>query len=40
MGIKVFTDGGARGNPGIAGYGIYIEDENKKLFLKKQNFWE
>ncbi len=38
MGIKVFTDGGARGNPGIAGYGIYIEDENKKTLFEEAKF--
>jgi ribonuclease HI len=26
--ITAYTDGGARGNPGPAGYGVYIEDEN------------
>ena len=25
--IKVYTDGGARGNPGPAGIGVYITDE-------------
>ena len=28
--INIFTDGGARGNPGPAAIGVYIEDENKK----------
>lgn len=27
--INVFTDGGARGNPGEAAIGVYITDENK-----------
>ncbi len=27
--INVFTDGGARGNPGEAAVGVYITDENK-----------
>lgn len=27
--ISIFTDGGARGNPGPAALGVYIEDENK-----------
>ena len=32
MKIKVFTDGGARGNPGIAGYGVWIvNDQGEKL---------
>lgn len=38
MKIKVFTDGGARGNPGIAGYGVYIEDENKKVIFEEGKF--
>lgn len=29
--INVFTDGGARGNPGPAAIGVYIEDENNKM---------
>jgi len=28
--IKVFTDGGARGNPGPAAIGVYVVDENNK----------
>lgn len=28
--ISIYTDGGARGNPGPAALGVYIEDENKK----------
>ena len=28
--ISIFTDGGARGNPGPAALGVYVEDENKK----------
>ncbi len=27
--ISVYTDGGSRGNPGHAAYGVYICDENK-----------
>ena len=38
MRIRVFTDGGARGNPGVAGYGIYIEDENKKTLFEEAKF--
>jgi ribonuclease HI len=29
--IKIFTDGGARGNPGPAAIGIVIKDENGRL---------
>jgi len=28
--IKIYTDGGSRGNPGPAGIGIYIETLNKR----------
>jgi ribonuclease HI len=28
--IAIFTDGGARGNPGPAALGVFIEDENHK----------
>jgi len=38
MKFKIFTDGGARGNPGVAGYGIYIEDENKKVIFEERKF--
>ncbi|MBI4096306.1 MAG: ribonuclease HI family protein [Candidatus Levybacteria bacterium] len=29
--ISVFTDGGARGNPGPGAIGVYVEDEGKKM---------
>jgi len=29
--IKVFTDGGARGNPGPSAIGVYAEDEEGKM---------
>jgi len=38
MKLKVFTDGGARGNPGVAGYGVVIEDENKKVVFEEGKF--
>jgi ribonuclease HI len=38
MRLKVFTDGGARGNPGIAGCGVYIEDENKNILFEGARF--
>lgn len=28
--LNVFTDGGARGNPGPSAVGVYMEDENQK----------
>jgi probable phosphoglycerate mutase len=38
MKLKVFTDGGARGNPGIAGYGVYIENEDRKMLFEESRF--
>lgn len=38
MKLKVFTDGGARGNPGIAGYGVHIENDNKKIVFEESKF--
>lgn len=35
--IRVFTDGGARGNPGPAAVGIYIEDEHKNKIVSFGN---
>ena len=28
--INIYTDGGARGNPGPSAIGVYIEDSDKK----------
>ncbi|MDD3646819.1 MAG: ribonuclease HI family protein [Candidatus Gracilibacteria bacterium] len=35
MKLKVFTDGGSRGNPGNAGIGVYITDENGREVEKR-----
>jgi ribonuclease HI len=32
--ILIFTDGGARGNPGPAALGVYIQDENGKELVR------
>ena len=33
MKISIYTDGGARGNPGIAGFGlIVLDDQNREIF--------
>jgi len=32
--LTIYTDGGARGNPGPAGTGVVIYDENKKVVQK------
>lgn len=36
--INVFTDGGARGNPGISAYGLVIKDQNKKTIYQQGKF--
>lgn len=32
--LRIWTDGGARGNPGPAAIGVYIEDEKGEALLK------
>ena len=32
--VIIYTDGGARGNPGNAGVGVVIADKNKKILKK------
>lgn len=32
--LKVFADGGARGNPGPAAVGVYVIDENNRILCK------
>ncbi len=31
--VNIFTDGGSRGNPGPAGIGVYITDQNGKEII-------
>lgn len=38
MRLKIFIDGGAVGNPGPAGAGVVIYDENGKLIKKVSKF--
>jgi len=38
MRIKVFTDGGARGNPGKAGCGVVVKDEKEKIIYEESKF--
>ncbi|MDD4151044.1 MAG: ribonuclease HI family protein [Candidatus Gracilibacteria bacterium] len=35
MKVKIFTDGGSRGNPGNAGIGVYITDEHGNEIEKR-----
>lgn len=37
-GIVAYIDGGARGNPGPAGYGVHIEDEHGALIAEFNGF--
>ncbi len=34
MKVKIFTDGGARGNPGQAGFGVVVVDEKKQIIFE------
>jgi len=36
--LIIYTDGGARGNPGPAGIGVVIYDENKKVVKKRAEY--
>lgn len=36
--INVYTDGGSRGNPGISGYGVVINDDQNQLIYQEAKF--
>lgn len=36
--LKIYTDGGSRGNPGMAGVGIYVTDEANKVVYKQASY--
>jgi len=36
--LRAWVDGGARGNPGPAGYGAYVEDENGRVVGELSGF--
>lgn len=38
MKIKIFTDGGSRGNPGIAGFGVVIFDDKNTVIFKNSGY--
>ncbi|MFA7301495.1 MAG: ribonuclease HI family protein [Candidatus Shapirobacteria bacterium] len=38
MKVKIFTDGGSRGNPGISGFGVIVIDENKKIIFEASKY--
>lgn len=39
MNLSIFTDGGARGNPGPSAGGVVIRDEEHKIIFKKGFFF-
>ncbi len=38
MEISVYTDGGSRGNPGPAGFGLVIHDEQRRIIYQQSTF--
>lgn len=38
MQIKIFTDGGSRGNPGHSGYGLVVYDENDNVLFQESKY--
>lgn len=38
MKVKIFTDGGSRGNPGSAGFGVLVVDENNNKIFEKSGY--
>lgn len=38
MEIKIYTDGGSRGNPGISGFGLVIFDEKDNIIHQESKF--
>ena len=35
MGIEIYTDGSAKGNPGRGGYGVVIKQDNSYFEMSK-----
>lgn len=38
MKVKIFTDGGSRGNPGVAGFGVVVVDEKKQIIFEASKY--
>ena len=36
--VNIYTDGGARGNPGPAGFGLVVYDKDKNIIYKNSKF--
>jgi ribonuclease HI len=39
MKIRVYSDGGSRGNPGQSGSGFVVYDQTGKMIYEKANYW-
>ncbi|MBU3935260.1 ribonuclease HI family protein [Patescibacteria group bacterium] len=38
MEVSIYTDGGARGNPGISGFGLVVLDQSQKIIHQQSQF--
>jgi ribonuclease HI len=38
MNLQIFTDGGSRGNPGTAGYGVVVYDDQKTPIYQESRY--
>ncbi len=38
MKVKIFTDGGSRGNPGQSGFGVVVVDEKKQIIFEASKY--
>lgn len=38
MKVKIFTDGGSRGNPGNSGFGIVVHDDNGRTIYESSKY--
>lgn len=38
MEVKIYTDGGSRGNPGISGFGMIVVDKNNKTIFEFEKY--
>jgi len=38
MKVKIFTDGGSRGNPGVSGFGVVVFDEKKQIIFEASKY--
>jgi len=38
MKVKIFTDGGSRGNPGVAGFGVVVFNDKNEIIFKNSGY--